>query len=1017
MRRLFSVLASFALIATVAAPVTATQPAAAGGKARTYIVVLAEPSVYAYKGGIAGIAATAPGKAKKADPAAANVQSYTAHLKQAHDNAIAKVRGARKLYDYGFAFNGFAAIMTPAQASQLRGSGDALFVVEDQMRHVDTDNTPTFLGLTNQNGLWAKDGGQGSAGEGVIVGVVDTGIWPEHPSFSDRAGNNPRGRLVYDKAKDFFGTCQTGEQWPKNTCNRKLVGARYFADGFIAATGGIPGHEYLSARDAEGHGTHTASTAAGNAGVNASIFGRSFGTISGIAPRARVAAYKALWGGSGTTSDLAAAIDTAVSDGVDVINYSIGSDTPSLSGGDEIAFLFANDAGVFSSVSNGNAGPNAGTTGSPASVPWVTAVGASTQNRTFQSTLTLGSGAQFNGVSVTPGTNGQRPLVDSVTAANGVDNPDVPGNDVTEAQLCQVGELDPAKVTGKIVLCLRGTNARVDKSLAVKEAGGVGMILYNPVDAQALVTDTHWVPSIHINFTNGTAVKAYIASAGATATAAISDSIKVPSQGSVMADFSSRGPDGAANDIIKPDVTAPGVNILAGHTPTPPRIEGGAPGQLFQSISGTSMSAPHVAGVAALLKQLHPGWNGDMIKSALMTTGRQDVVKENGTTAADPFDFGGGHIVPNSAADPGLVYQASFNEYLAFLCEADPSVFTNPTATCNSLRDAGYSTDPSDLNLASIGVGRLVGSETVTRTVTSVASGSTSWTASVQGIPGFATVPLAPFTVAAGASHSFDLTFSRTTAAFGTWSFGALVLTDGVHTVRSPIALRAARIEAPTTVTATGAAASGSTTFDVRVGYSGTLSANGYGLAADTPQTVHVPQDADQDVTTGTFTTGVVFNDFTLTGARYYAGGITEDSTVVGDLDVYLFRDVNNDGTFGLNEIVASAADGDSNEIAQLVNPANGNYRLLIHGYGAPPAGVDVTRHQWTVVQATASPDTGSLVATAGAGDPKTVAINDTVTITAAWSGLATAGLEYRGVVALSDGTLTLSNTVIRVIR
>ena len=148
-----------------------------------------------------------------------------------------------------------------------------------------------------------------------------------------------------------------------------------------------------------------------------------------------------------------------------------------------------------------------------------------------------------------------------------------------------------------------------------------------------------------------------------------------------MADFSSRGPDGAANDIIKPDVTAPGVNILAGHTPTPPRIEGGAPGQLFQSISGTSMSAPHVAGVAALLKQLHPAWNGDMIKSALMTTGRQDVVKENGTTAADPFDFGGGHIVPNSAADPGLVYQASFNEYLAFLCEADPSVFTNPTAT------------------------------------------------------------------------------------------------------------------------------------------------------------------------------------------------------------------------------------------------------------------------------------------------------------------------------------------------
>ncbi len=905
--------------------------------------------------------------------------------------------------------------MTPAQAGQLRRGGDALFVVDDQMRHVDTDNSPTFLGLTKRNGLWAQVGGQASAGEDVIVGVVDTGVWPEHPSFSDRAGNQPRGKLVYDKITTFFGTCQAGERWPKSTCNRKLIGARYFAAGYIAATGGIPDHEYLSARDAEGHGTHTASTAAGNAGVRASLFGRSFGTISGIAPRARVAIYKGLWGGSGTTSDLAAAIDAAVSDGVDVINYSIGSDTPSLSGGDDIAFLFANDAGVFASVSNGNAGPGAETTGSPASDPWVTAVGASTQDRTFQSTLTLGNGARYTGVSVTPGTRGQKPLIDSVTAGNGVDNPNIPGNDVTEAQLCQVGELAPAKVRGKVVLCLRGTNARVDKSLAVKQAGGVGMILYNPNDSQALLTDTHWVPSVHINFTNGSAVKAYIARAGAAARAAISDSTKVRAKGSVMADFSSRGPDGAANDIIKPDVTAPGVNILAGNTPTPPLIGGGAPGQLFQSISGTSMSAPHVAGVAALLKQLHPGWNGDMIKSALMTTGRQDVVKENGTTPADPFDFGGGHIVPNSAGDPGLVYQASFNEYLAFMCEADPSVFTNPTGTCNALRASGYSTDPSDLNLASIGVGKLVGSETVTRTVTSVAATSTTWTATVEGIPGFTAVLPAPFTVGRAGSHKFDVTFKRTTAGFGTWSFGALVLKDGTHTVRSPIALRAARIEAPPTVSVSGAAAAGQTTFDVRVGYAGPLSANGYGMAADTPQTFHVPQDPDQDVSTGTFTTGVVFSDFTLTAARYYAGGIAEDVNVVGDLDVYLFRDINNDGTFGLDEIVAVAADGDSNEILELTNPANGKYRLLIHGFGAPPAGVNVTRHQWTVVQATA--DSGSLVARAGTADGQVHAVGDTVHVTAAWSGLATAGREYRGVIAFSDGTSTIANTVFRVVR
>ena len=266
--------------------------------------------------------------------------------------------------------------------------------------------------------------------------------------------------------------------------------------------------EFNSARDDSGHGTHTASTAAGNAGVEAAILGRDYGEISGIAPRARVIAYKGLGNLGGFTSDLAAAIDQAVADGVDVINYSVGSTTPSLLSGDGIAYLFAADAGVWVATSAGNSGPGAATIGSPASVPWITSVGASTQERFFEGTVELrstlpdsgkgrGSGKTFSGASVTLGTDRALPLVDAASA----------GSD-----LCLRGDLDPAVVAGKIVLCRRGATGRAEKGLAVFEAGGAGMILYNNTDSDNLFTDTHWLPAVHVDNTDGVQIKAYIAS-------------------------------------------------------------------------------------------------------------------------------------------------------------------------------------------------------------------------------------------------------------------------------------------------------------------------------------------------------------------------------------------------------------------------------------------------------------------------------------------------------------------------
>ncbi|MDQ3655887.1 MAG: S8 family serine peptidase, partial [Chloroflexota bacterium] len=708
------------LLTVMVSPVSAVTPQPVPDDAidkkasRTYIVRLEADPVVAYEGGTNGLAATKPGPGEKINPNSPTVKAYASHLTSTHDSTLAALGpGAHKIHDYVYSFNGFSAVLTGRQAVMLAKSDGVVSVTPDELRQPVTDNSPEFLGLTDPGGLWDQLGGQGSAGEDVIIGVIDTGIWPEHPSFADR---DELGKRIYRQVPGWHGKCVPGEEWNGSHCNQKLIGAQYYADGFLAFEPLADG-EFNSTRDSDGHGTHTASTAGGNANVEASILGSDLGTVSGIAPRARIAAYKACWNGQigagCATSDLVEAIDQAVADGVDVINYSIGSSAQSLTSPDDIAFLFAADAGVFVSASAGNNGPGASTVGSPAGVPWLTSVGASTQDRNFEGSVALGNGASYTGVTITGGTD-QLPIVDSEDLT--------PNGDFTpeQTELCFLGSLVPTEVAGKIVLCQRGVNARVEKSQAVAEADGAGMVLYNAVANQSLNTDNHYVPSIHVDVDTGTAIKAYIDAAGPAATAQIfgGSAVDDPSAPD-MASFSSRGPNGAAPDLIKPDVTAPGVNILAGNTPAALL---GSPGEFFQAISGTSMSSPHVAGSAALLVQAHPDWTPAMIKSALMTTAHQDVDKEDGTTAADPFDMGAGHIVPTPAADPGLVYDAGFLDYLAFLCGSTDAV---GPSTCDFLAANQFSFDASDLNVASIGIADLAGVQTVTRTVTNVGDAGT----------------------------------------------------------------------------------------------------------------------------------------------------------------------------------------------------------------------------------------------------------------------------------------------------
>jgi hypothetical protein len=506
-----------------------------------YIVQLVDEPLASYDGGVAGLAATRPAQGQKVDAGSSAARAYRNYLSTKKRDVLSRTRIAenRKAGDFSTAFNGFSARLTAAEAERLAHAKGVAKVWENEIVTVDTVTTPTFLGLTGNNGVWKKQfGNVGRAGEGVIVGVLDTGFTPENPSFGPLPEPRPDAGIIAGK---WSGTCDIGvEEFV--ACNNKVIGARYYN-----ASGLAQPFEYLSPRDFNGHGSHTASTAAGNNGVTATIFGDNVGQISGMAPAARLAIYKVLWhnpvtgGASGGTADLVAAIDQSVADGVDVINYSISGSTTFVVDSVEIAFLNAAAGGVFVAASAGNNGPAASTVAHNS--PWLTTVAASTHNRSVTKRITLGNGATYTGVGVGPAVP-SAPLIDSVNAG-------LAGAPADSVRLCfsdadnnptngVVPVLDPALVTGKIVLCERGVTPRIDKSAAVAAAGGIGMIMFNPVAGQSVNADFHAVSTVHTDEVAGAAVKAYAATAGPTA--AISALLPDPVTAPVMAGFSSAGP-------------------------------------------------------------------------------------------------------------------------------------------------------------------------------------------------------------------------------------------------------------------------------------------------------------------------------------------------------------------------------------------------------------------------------------------------------------------------------------------
>lgn len=690
------------------------------------------------------------------------------------------------LHVYENVISGFSAKLSKQHLESVRKVDGFLSATMDELLILHTTHSPHFLGLQEGKGLW----GAKNLALDVIIGVIDTGIWPEHPSFS--------GSGMPPVPSHWKGKCQVGPKFAASKCNRKLIGARAFFKAYEAIAGRINETlDYRSPRDSQGHGTHTASTAGGNLVKGASFLGLAKGSAAGMRYTARIAAYKACYQLGCASSDILAAIEQAVSDGVDVLSLSLGgASKPYYNDNIAIAAFGAIQNGVFVSSSAGNSGPSDSTVSNVA--PWMTTVAASYMDRGFPTKVQLGDGQVFSGASLYSGKpTKQLPLVYGETAGGGA------------AKFCTSNSLSPSLVKGKIVICDRGINSRVAKGEEVKMAGGAGMILANDENqGEELFADPHILPATSLGAIASFAVKMY-SNFSSNATAMIKFEGAVYSNPApVMAAFSSRGPSLIGPDIIKPDLTAPGVNILAAWPPniSPTQLKSDKRRVRFNIISGTSMSCPHISGLAALLKSLHKNWSPAAIKSALMTTAyirnsQDSPIADAASTSlkfATPFAFGSGHADPEKASDPGLIYDISTEDYLIYLCSlnynsSQIALFAGGNFTCPDASDS----QPGDLNYPSFAVLFSSNTPNVTatykRTLTNVGTPASTYAVEVTEPKGISIVvqPKVLNFRKVGEKLSYKVTFMA--VAEGTvstnFSFGSLVWVSHKHSVRSLIAV------------------------------------------------------------------------------------------------------------------------------------------------------------------------------------------------------------------------------------
>ncbi|CAL0303214.1 unnamed protein product [Lupinus luteus] len=696
------------------------------------------------------------------------------------------------LYTYTTAYNGFAASLTSQQVDELMKSDSVIGIYKDTLYQLHTTRTPEFLGLQTHSGL-----PKGLVNEtlnkrlhDIIIGLLDTGVWPESKSFDDTG--------MPDIPKRWRGECESGKDFASSLCNKKLIGARSFFKGSYMAMrkNNDKGGEIVSnsPRDTEGHGTHTASTAAGSHVANASFYGYASGIARGVAPQARVAAYKVCWEKGCFSADILAGIESAIEDGVDVLSLSIGG-ISDLYFRDPIAIgaFAATKRGIFVSCSAGNDGPEPESLSNAA--PWIMTVGAGTVDRDFTAYAALGNKKRFIGLSLYAGKGIGSEPVGLVYNKGYMSN--------QSSSICTPGSLDPNLVRGKVVVCDRGVNARVEKGVVVKKAGGVGMILANTAqNGEDSVADEHVLPALAVGKIVGDKIREYVGSdPNPTVVLSFGGTVLDVKPAPVVAAFSSRGPNNLTPQILKPDVIGPGVNILAAWTGVvgPSTLPTDTRKSPFNIVSGTSMSCPHISGLAALIKAAHPKWSPSALKSALMTTAytldntNTTLRESSGGAISTPWAYGAGHVDPQKALSPGLVYDASTNDYITFLCSLNYSVehiqtiAQNPNVNCSR-----KFSDPGQLNYPSFSI--LFGSKKrvvrYKRTLTNVGDARSVYNVVVHG-PSAVRITVKPSKLVfrkVNEKKRYTVKFVSKKGVATNDAFGSINWINSKHQVRSPVA-------------------------------------------------------------------------------------------------------------------------------------------------------------------------------------------------------------------------------------